>query len=49
MNERWEAAKAAFWHLFAPARTELTEEEQQSVDEQTRVRTDITRKIRVEP
>ena len=49
MSERWEAAKAALWHLFAPSRTELTEDEQQSVDEQTRVRTEIIRKMRVEP
>ena len=46
---RWDAVKAAMREFLNLPMREVTEEEQQSVDEQTRVRTEWVRDKRVEP
>ena len=49
MNELWLTFKAAMREFLNLPMREATEEEQQSVDEQTRVRTAWIRNQRVEP
>ena len=46
---RWDAVKAAMREFLNLPMREATEEEQQSVDEQTRVRSEWVRDHRVEP
>ena len=49
MNELWLTFKASIREFLNLPMREVTEEEQQSVDEQTRVRSEWIRNNRVEP